>query len=96
MTKSTTFYEALQKEERLDLRDNRGKRHKVCVLLVEFVVALLCNRDGKLSSLHRHMQSHHTKIVLELGMENSVPKKLYHGRIYLLYWEKLMEAFSRN
>ena len=96
MTKSTTFYESLQKEERLDLRDNRGKRHKVCVLLVEFVIALLCNRDGKLSSLHRHMRAHHSQIVLELGMERSVPKKQYPGRIYLPYWEKLMEVFMLN
>ncbi|MEL7006312.1 MAG: hypothetical protein AAFN93_26835 [Bacteroidota bacterium] len=84
MNKSTTFYEALQKDERLDLRDNRGKKHKVGVILVEFVIALLCNRDGKLSSIHRHMSAHHEQIVLELGVENSVPKKQCLGLICLL------------
>ena len=83
MNKSTTFYKALQNEERLDLRDNRGKKHKACVTLVEFVIALLCNRDGKLSSIHRHMSAHHEQIVLELGVENSVPKKQYRGLICL-------------
>lgn len=76
MTKSTTFFESLQNDETLDLRDNRGKQHISCIILVEFVIALLCNRDGNLSSIHRHKNSHHTKIVVELGMENTAPKKI--------------------
>ena len=46
MNKSTTFLEALQNEETLDLRDNRGKHHDLCLILVEFIVALLCNEMG--------------------------------------------------
>ena len=82
MPKNTTFFEALQKDEALDLRDNRGKKHQLCLILVEFIIALLCHRDGKMSSLHRHMKAHHTKIVAELGMENIAPKKQYQGLIY--------------
>ena len=81
MTKSTTFFEVLQNDETLDLRDNRGKQHVLCLILVEFIIALLCNRDGNLSSIHRHMNSHHTKIVAELGMENAAPKKRYQDLI---------------
>ncbi len=91
MTKSTTFFEILQNDETLDLRDSRGKQHILCLILVEFVIALLCNRDGNLSSIHRHMKSHHTKIVAELEMENTAPKKRYQGLIYRYYLVKLME-----
>lgn len=85
MSKSTTFFEALQNDEELDLRDNRGKQHKICLILVEFIIALLCHRDGKMSSLHRHMKAHHTKIVTELGIADTVPKKQYQGLIYQYY-----------
>lgn len=85
MTKSTTFFQALQNDETLDLRDKRGKQHILCIILVEFVIALLCNRDGNLSSIRRHMNSHHTKIVAELNMENTAPKKRYQGLICLYF-----------
>ena len=85
MIKSTTFFELLQKDKNLDLRDNRGKRHNMCLVLVEFVVALLCNRDGKMSSIYRHMKSHHNEIVKQLGLTNEVPQKQYQGLIYLFY-----------
>ena len=85
MTKSTTFFESLQNDETLDLRDNRGKQHILCLILVEFVIALLCNRDGNLSSIRRHMNSHHTQIIKELGMENTAPKKRYQGLICLYF-----------
>jgi len=67
MTKSTTFFETLQNDETLDLRDNRGKQHVLCLILVEFIIALLCHRDGNLSSIRRHMNSHHRKIVGEFA-----------------------------
>ena len=74
MNKSTTFFEALQNDEELDLRDERGKRHELCLILTEFVIGLLCHRDGVLSSIWRHMKSHHTKLVKELKMEKSAKK----------------------
>ena len=66
MTKSTTFFEALQKAENLDLRDGRGKRHNLSLILLEFVLGLLCHRDGNLSSIWRHMKPHHLELVEEL------------------------------
>jgi hypothetical protein len=39
----------------LDLRDNRGKRHSLALVLTGLVAALCCGRDGNLSRLHRHM-----------------------------------------
>ena len=88
MTKSTTFFEALNKDEELDLRDERGKRHKLSLILLEFVLGLLCHRDGNLSSIWRHMKSHHTELLEELELEQSVPKKRYRGLIYQLFWAK--------
>lgn len=85
MNKSTTFLEALQNEETLDLRDNRGKHHDLCLILVEFIVALLCNRDGNLSSIRRHMSAHHSSLVKELSMEKVAQKKRYQDLIYPYY-----------
>ena len=85
MAKSTTFFEALQKAENLDLRDGRGKRHNLSLILLEFVLGLLCHRDGNLSSIWRHMKPHHLELVEELGFKDSVPKKQYQGPICRLF-----------
>lgn len=37
------------------MRDNRGKRHSLALVLTGLVAALCCGRDGNLSRLHRHM-----------------------------------------
>ena len=85
-SKTTTFFEALQNDTTLDLRDNRGKRHPMLsLILLEFVLGLLCNRDGKMSSIWRHMENHHTKLVQELGLEEGVPKKRYLVHTYPNY-----------
>ena len=84
-TKSTTFFEALQNDESLNLRDNRGKVHIVSLILTEFIIALLCHRDGKMSSIWRHMNNHHTIVVAELGLEKTVPQKQYPVLIYRYY-----------
>lgn len=36
----TTFFGKLQQAKGLDLRDNRGKRHDLAVVLTEVVIAL--------------------------------------------------------
>ena len=86
MTKSTTFFEVLHKDEELDLRDGRGKRHGLSLILLEFVLGLLCHRDGNLSSIWRHMKSHHEEMVEELALGGSVPKKLFQGPICPTSW----------
>lgn len=68
-TKSTTFYGKAQRSKTLDLRDIRGKIHDMPLILTEFILALLCNRDGNLSSIHRHMKNHHNLVVEFLGLE---------------------------
>lgn len=81
--KSTTFFECLQNDEALDLRDNRGKRHDIALILTQFVMAILCNRDGKLSSIWRHMNAHYAEVIFQLGLCDTVPKKRYPDRISL-------------
>jgi len=65
---SRSFFEKLQKAEGLDLRDNRGKRHDLAVVLVGVTIALLAHRDGSLSSIHRHLRNHYEKLVGVLGV----------------------------
>lgn len=64
-----SFFEKLQSVEGVDLRDNRGKRHNLSVVLVGVVIALLSNRDGNLSSIHRHLKNHYEKLAAHLGGE---------------------------
>lgn len=56
--KTTTFFQLLTQFPALDGRDNRGKVHSIALVLSGLVLALCCGRDGKLSSLHRHMVNH--------------------------------------
>lgn len=68
-----SFFQKLQNEEGLDLRDNRGKRHDLAVVLVGVTIALLSNRDGCLSSIRRHLKNHYEKLVMVLGVEKKKP-----------------------
>ncbi len=70
---SRSFFEKLQQAEGLDLRDNRGKRHDLAVVLVGVTLAVLSNRDGCLSSIHRHLVNHYEKLVQVLGVEKRRP-----------------------
>ena len=56
--KTTTFFQILAQTPGLDGRDNRGKKHSLALVLTGLTLALCCGRDGKLSSLHRHMVNH--------------------------------------
>jgi predicted transposase YbfD/YdcC len=60
---NTSFLSKLQNCKGLDLRDNRGKRHDLAMILLGVTLAILSNRDGKLSSIHRHLQKHHDKVL---------------------------------
>lgn len=70
MKQETTFYEDLQKSKDLDLRDNRGKRHNLCLVLMGLMLALLRKRDGGLSSIHRSMENNQEKTCESLGIDN--------------------------
>ncbi|HRH41899.1 MAG TPA: ISAs1 family transposase [Pyrinomonadaceae bacterium] len=68
-----SFFEKLQNEKGLDLRDNRGKRHDLATILMGVVLALLSNRDGNLSSIQRHLKNHYERLVEVLGVEKKRP-----------------------
>lgn len=53
--KTTSFFQLLDQTTDLDMRDNRGKRHSLALVLTGLVAALCCGRDGNMSRLHRHM-----------------------------------------
>ena len=64
-----SFFEKLQNEKGLDLRDNRGKRHDLAVVLVGVMLALLSNRDGNLSSIQRYIRNHYERLTEVLGVD---------------------------
>ena len=70
---SRSFFEKLQNAEGLDLRDNRGKRHSLAIVLVGVTLALLSNRDGCLSSIERHLAHHYVKLMRHLDLEVKSP-----------------------
>lgn len=70
MKQETTFYEDLQKSEDLDLRDPRGRRHDLSLVLTGLIIALLRKRDGTLSSIYRSMQNMQEQLCAALGIEN--------------------------
>ena len=70
---NTSFFAKLQSCEGLDLRDNRGKRHDLAVILVGVTLAVLSNRDGCLSSIHRYLFNHYEKLTEVLGVEKRRP-----------------------
>lgn len=68
-----TFFEQLQNCKDLDLRDKRGLRHEMSLILVAIILSLLSNRDGNLSSIHRYMKNHQDRLLIFLKMS---PKKV--------------------
>lgn len=70
MEQETTFYEELQAQPDLDLRDNRGKRLDLALVLLGVILALVRYRDGSLSSIQRSMANNHAKLCIALGVEN--------------------------
>lgn len=58
-----SFFAQLQNIEGLDLRDTRGLRHELRVVLLGVTLAILSNRDGNLSSIHRYMLNHNKRIL---------------------------------
>ena len=70
---SRSFFEKLQSTRELDLRDKRGRKHDLAVVLTGVTAALLANRDGCLSSIHRHLAHHYEKLMPHLGLEIKKP-----------------------
>lgn len=70
MEQRKTFYVALQNATGLDLRDKRGKKHDLALVLLELSMSLLRKRDGCLSSIHRSMVNTHKQINNILAIDN--------------------------
>jgi predicted transposase YbfD/YdcC len=97
---NTTFYTILQNAEGLDTRDNRGKRHEIAGILTGLCIGLLSNRDGNLSSMHRHMVNHYPVLKSELGLKAPNPVSraqlpLILSGINLPIFEQLMFSFCK-
>lgn len=88
-----SFFEKLQNTEGLDLRDNRGKRHDLAVVLIGVTIALLSNRDGNLSSIQRHLRNHHEKLRQVLGID--VPRPVSRSQLPLILEKVSVAVFDR-
>ena len=88
----TTFYQQLQASSTLDLRDNRGKVHDLAFVLVGLSLGLFCNRDGCLSSIHRHMTNTHSRLCTFLGIENQ--KVISRSHLPILLQKVNVEVFA--
>lgn len=64
-----SFYEGLQNSSDLDLRDNRGKSHKMSLVLMGILMALLRGKDGKMSSIHRSMTRMQLSLCSSIGID---------------------------
>ena len=68
-----SFFDQLQNVEGLDLRDTRGLRHELRVVLLGVTMAILSNRDGNLSSIHRYIVNHNTRILRSINYSIHCP-----------------------
>lgn len=68
IAQTNTLYCLLQNSE-LDLRDNGGKRHELCYVFLSLMLALVGNRDGNLSSIHRSIVNKNSELSQFLGLE---------------------------
>ena len=88
-----SFFEKLQNEKGLDLRDNRGKRHDLAVVLVGVMLALLSNRDGNLSSIQRYLEHHYERLAEVLGVEKK--KAVSRSQLPIILAEVSVSGFNR-
>jgi predicted transposase YbfD/YdcC len=90
---SRSFFQILQNADGLDLRDSRGKRHDLAVVLVGVTLAILSNRDGNLSSIQRHLKNHYEKLVTVLGV---APKRaVSRSQLPLILEQVAFQVFDK-
>lgn len=90
---SRSFFQKLQNAEDLDLRDNRGKRHELAVVLVGVTLAVLSSRDGCLSSIHRHLVNTYERLVEALEVEKK--KAVSRSQLPIILQRVSVEVFDR-
>lgn len=87
-----TFFEKLQSADGLDLRDNRGKRHDLAIVLVGLAIALLSDRDGNLSALHRHLTKRYVNLMEVLGLP--VKRAVSRSQLPIILEQVSVEVFD--
>lgn len=92
MEQERTFCEELQKSNEIDLRDNRGKRHNMWLVLLSLTLGLLRKRDGNLSSLHRSMVNKHKELCNFLKIDNE--RVISRSQLPILLQKVNLECFS--
>ena len=92
MEQEKTFCKELQKSTEIDLRDNRGKRHKMWLVLLSLTLGLLRKRDGNLSSLHRSMVNKHKELCNFLKVDNE--RVISRSQLPILLQKVKLEAFE--
>lgn len=90
---SKSFFQILQNADGLDLRDNRGKKHDLAVVLVGVALGVLSNRDGNLSSIQRHLKNHYEKLVTVLGVERQ--RAVSRSQLPLILDKVAFEVFDK-
>lgn len=83
MGQRNSFFEALQNSADLDLRDNRGKSHKMGLVLLGIIIALLRGKDGKMSSIHRSMEKKQSALCASLDIENEAVISRSHLPVFM-------------
>src|SRR5436190_13684819 len=90
---SRSFFEKLQSAPGLDLRDIRGQRHNLAVILTGVTLAVLSCRDGTLSSIRRHMASHYGRLVAFLEVR-APPKAVSRAQLPRVLEKVSAEVFD--
>jgi hypothetical protein len=82
---NNSFYLALQSNASIDLRDNRGKTHKMSLVLCGLIFSLLRGKDGNLSAIHRSMEKKQAELCTFLNIEYECVISRSHLPIFLKY-----------
>jgi predicted transposase YbfD/YdcC len=82
-TQRRTFFLTLQNSITLDLRDNRGKKHNLPYVLLGVTIAILRDKDGFLSKIHRSMVNTHEVLMKELKNIYSIDNQIVVSRSHL-------------
>ena len=90
---SRSFFKKLQNADSLDLRDNRGKKHDLAVVLVGVMLSVLSNRDGNLSSIQRHLENHYEQLVTVLGVTKK--RAVSRSQLPLILEKVAFQVFDR-
>lgn len=93
LVQSKTFFEVLESTSGLDLRDTRGLRHPLAVVLTDFCLALLSKRDGNLSSIGRFMKNNFQSLRRFYGAD--VPRAVSRSQLPLILSSVDLDVFSK-